>query len=322
MGRSLEGLDVLLFGGTGFIGSALRHQLAAEGAQVTVVSRHPVAFEDPGWVPGDLADASFVSRVVRGRDVVYHLVSGSRPATANADPAADVATSIIPSLGLLTACVEAGVRRLVYASSGGTVYGPEPALPIAETAALNPISAYGVGKLAIEKYIGFYGHHFGLDHQIARIANPYGPGQVAREGQGVVAAMVARAIEGRPFEIIGDGSVARDFVFIDDVAEALVLLAGYCGPHRVMNVGGGQALSVSQIADDIERLLGLTQHARVHLPGRQFDVPVNYLGIDRIAAETGWYPRTSWVDGLRRTVEAARAASERFEGNSGSSFKY
>lgn len=296
----------LVLGGAGFIGSALRRRLAMEGRPTTVLTRSaPVdrTFAGETWIQGDFGETDLVAELMSPSHDVYHLVSNSSPGIGNWDVEIDIANTVVPTLRLIKAAVRVGVRKLIYVSSGGAVYGIPEVLPIPEDAPTNPISAYGIGKLAQEKYLLLFNRHHGLDCQILRVANPYGPGQKPGGSQGVVANLLGQALKGEPFHIWGDGSVARDFVHVDDVAHALVLASDYMGNQRVFNVGSGQARQIATIAVDIERVLGLRNQPRIHHESRGFDVPENYLDITRIGSETGWAPTTPWLAGLGGTAE-------------------
>ena len=291
----------LVLGGAGFIGSALRRRLAMEGRPTTVLtrSRPPhTALAGETWIRGDFGNTDLLAELMSPGLDVYHLVSNSSPAIGNWDVETDIRETVLPTLGLLKAAVRADIRKLVYVSSGGTVYGIPEGLPIPEDAPTNPISAYGVSKLVQEKYLLLFSRHHGLDCQILRVANPYGPGQKPGGSQGVVANLLGQALGGGPFQIWGDGRVARDFVHVDDVARALVMASDYAGEQRVFNVGSGEARQIGTIVADIEHMLGLTDHPRVHYEPRGFDVPVNYLDITRIGSEMGWAPTVPWLSGL------------------------
>jgi UDP-glucose 4-epimerase len=202
----------------------------------------------------------------------------------------------------MEAAAREGVRRLVFVSSGGTVYGVPAAVPIPETAPTEPISAYGLQKLAIERYLALFRRKHGLDSVVLRVSNPYGPLQRARRSQGVIAAFLEAGLRGEALEIWGDGTVTRDFVFIDEVVEAMLLAAVHSGGSRVFNVGSGQGLDINTVADDVEKVLGRGRLERIHHAARPADVPVNILDVSRIRDEMGWQPRTSWIDGLARTA--------------------
>ena len=309
-GLQPAGRAALVLGGSGFIGSALRRRLAKEESAVTVLSRNPastsMAFSDENWIHGDFGDTNLVSSLLTPGINVYHLISSSSPAVGNWDVEIDIRDTVLPTLRLLKAAVEARVGKMIYVSSGGTIYGNPGVLPIPETAPTEPISAYGVGKLTIEKYLLLFAIHHGLDSRILRVANPYGPGQNPKGKQGVVANLIGQGLSGEPFQIWGDGSVARDFVHVDDVALALSMVSRYDGPMRVFNVGSGQARQIAAIARDVEVTLGLTSHPRLHHESRGFDVPVNYLDIARIGEEVRWAPQTPWMSGLAQTADWIR----------------
>ena len=176
-------------------------------------------------------------------------------------------------------------------------------VPIPEDAPTDPISAYGISKLAAEKYLGLYRHLYGLDYRVLRIANPYGPFQTAVRRQGIVAAMIEKALARETFEIWGTGEVVRDFVHVDDVVDAFAEMIEHSGLPRVFNVGCGVGRTVNAVVSDVERALGRGKLSVTYKPGRAADVPVNVLDIALIGRETGWRPRTSWLDGLRATAE-------------------
>ena len=295
-------LRCAVLGAGGFIGRAVCARLGAQGVEVRGFGRSVARPEHlhPGveWVSGDLADRVALTTLLHDLDVVLHLASSSVPEASNRDPAADLAANI----AMLDICRGAGVRKVVFASSGGTVYGVPAAVPIPETAATDPISAYGVGKLAIEKYLALYKHLHGLDYSILRVANPYGPGQSPDRGQGAVAALMHRVLSGRPVELWGDGSVVRDFVHIDDVAEAFAACVGKAGSGRIYNVGSGVGRSIREVLRDILNASGCHEIEIGYKAARAADVPSNILDIDLIGAELGWTPKVEWSTGLRETV--------------------
>lgn len=301
----VAGRDCLVLGGGGFIGANLCRALIRAGGRVQAFGRSnvfPDALGGVEWTSGTFSDHAAIARAVEGNEIVFHLIGASTPESSNRDPAADLQASVVNTLHLLEICRVSEVRRVVFVSSGGTVYGIPPQVPIPESAATDPISAYGISKLVIEKYLGLYRHLHGLDYMVMRVANPFGPLQTAHRKQGVIAALVHKALNGDPLEIWGSGEVVRDFVYIDDVVEALVAAAGYQGLHRVFNVGSGIGRSVNQIVADIETVLGRGALPILHRPGRPADVPVNILDIGLIGREMGWTPRTDWRAGLEATV--------------------
>lgn len=300
----------VVLGGGGFIGTNLCRRLAASGHRVRAFGRRqlfPAAMGGVEWVQGDFTDTGAVAAAVTGADVVYHLVHTTMPQAADLDVAGDVRDNVLPTIALLDHCRQVGVRRVVFASSGGTIYGQSTQIPTPENAPTDPICAYGISKLAIEKYLALFAHRHGLAFRALRITNPFGPFQVALKNQGVIAALIGRALREEPVEIWGDGSVVRDFVFVGDVADALAAAATDGGPSSVLNIGSGQGRSLRDVIAAIERTMGI----RLRLEwkaGRPLDVPVSVADIARARDSLGWTPRTSFEDGLRQTIEWARQA--------------
>lgn len=301
-----DGVRCLIMGGGGFLGVNLANALAGQGAVVRAFGRTPAdpreLSERVYWSSGRFEDPVAVAEAVRGQEIVFHLLSSSVPGSPGQRPAFDLETNVLGTLRFLDICNDAAVRRIVFASSGGTVYGQADNYPISETAPTHPISAYGVGKLAIEKYLSLYHHLYGLEYLALRVANAYGPRQSVLKRQGVVAGMLDHALTGKPLEIWGTGEIVRDFVYIDDVVSAFLWAATYEGPHRVMNVGSGTGLSINQVASDIEAIAGTCKLARTYRAGRAADVPVNILDISLITRETPWRPRRTWLEGLQSTA--------------------
>ena len=208
----------------------------------------------------------------------------------------------MPTLVLLELSKQLPSCRIVFVSSGGTVYGIPKATPIDEASPTNPTSIYAIHKLAMERYLAHYHDQYGLEYITLRVSNPYGPLQIPRNNQGVVAAHIRNALARRPLQIWGTGAVIRDFIYVSDVVDALLLAAVYTGPHHLFNVGSGMGRSIGSIVDDIEHLLGMTVE-RQYMPARPVDVPINVLDIQRIKQEFGWEPVVPWLHGLRTTID-------------------
>jgi UDP-glucose 4-epimerase len=307
--RDFTGVTSLVLGGGGFIGINLCKRLARLGFDVRAYGRRPVypdALKDVIWFQGEFNDRTALARAVEGTAVVFHLISGSIPDSSNKDPAADLASTAISTLHLLEICRASDVRKIVFISSGGTVYGPGAPTPTPETAATDPVSAYGISKLATEKYLRLYQHLHGLDYCILRVSNPYGPYQNPNRRQGIVAALMNRIMNGQDLEIWGSGDVVRDFVHVDDVAEAIAAVAGYEGSCKLFNVGSGVGRSIKQVVDAVMATMRVPGAKVVYRPGRATDVPVSVLDIQLIKREMGWMPRTDWIEGLQKTADWVR----------------
>lgn len=306
---ALSSMSFVVLGGGGFVGTNLCRRLVASGARVRAFghSRSFVqALAGVEWHQGEFEDTAALTSAIASCDVVFHLVQSTTPYSANLDMAGDLRHVVVPTLALLDACRNADVKRVVFISSGGTLYGAAKAIPTPETAPTDPITAYGILKLTIEKFLGLYEHLYGLSFRVLRVANPYGPFQMAARGQGLIAMLLSRAMKRQSTEIWGDGSVVRDYIFIDDVVDALQAAAVDTSAERVFNIGSGRGRSVRDIIAAVEAGLGapLTIEWK---PGRPIDVPVSILAIERARDVLGWTPKTEFAEGLTRTIEWWRA---------------
>lgn len=292
----------LILGAGGFIGGNLAQSLVRSGSLVRAYGRRPQALAPPvdDWVEAEFHDRSAIDRALEGVTHVFHLLGGSNPAANNAAPLDELQGNVAPTLALFDACSAARVEKLVFISSGGTIYGPAAPVPTPEDAPTDPITAYGAGKLAVEKFLPVYHRHHGLDFSILRVANPFGPGQRPGRGQGFIAHAMRAALTGEAIDIWGDGSAVRDFVFIDDVVDAIVAAAGHRGPVRLFNIGSGRGRSLDAVIEDIGRVAG--HRLRVNrIASRPADVPVSVLDCRRAAEHLGWRPATDWEEALERT---------------------
>jgi UDP-glucose 4-epimerase len=296
-----------VLGGSGFIGCHLVYALAQRGYRVKALDRNPSPiapllsrFPLVETKEGDFFDKADLRKTLEGADVCFHLVATTLPRSSNDDPLADARSNICGSLLLLDTAVEQRVDTIVFSSSGGTVYGIPERVPIPESHPTNPLCAYGISKLAVEKFLALYHRLHGLKSCSLRLANPYGPLQRTTAEQGAIAVFMGRALRGRPVEIWGDGSVVRDFVYIDDVVKAFVLAAeSGCG-CETYNVGSGTGNGLNAILG----MIGETAKRKVavnYLAPRSFDVPSNILDITAIRNSLGWSPKTPLKEGLAKT---------------------
>jgi UDP-glucose 4-epimerase len=301
----LAGQRCVVLGAGGFVGTSLCRLLDSNGANVVGFgrrSRIDTAVFPGAWVDGEFDDAHAIAQVVDSADVVFHLLGGSNPSASNRDPAAELQTSLATNLSLITTAIRARVGKLVFVSSGGTVYGAATHFPIPEDAPTDPISAYGLGKLTIEKMLRIYSMIDGLDYTILRVANPYGPFQIPNRPQGILATIIQRALHGNPVEIWGDGTVVRDYLHVDDVCNALVRAAATNASSKVFNVGSGIGRSLNEIVASVSDVLNVNISV-VYKPGRSADIPTNILDCARAEQLLGWTPQVDWAEGLRGTAD-------------------
>lgn len=305
-------MKVLILGGGGFIGSTIADRLLVDGHELRIFERPRVqryrmfgSHESVEWIDGDLSSMHDVAHAVDGMDAVIHLVSTTLPKGSNDDPIYDVQSNVVASLQLLDAMVQKKVARLVFISSGGTVYGPPHYLPVDEAHPTEPQVSYGITKLTIEKYLSLYRQLHGIRPVILRVANPYGERQRIETAQGAVGVFVHRALRGQPIEIWGDGSVTRDYVHVQDVADAFAQALVYEGDRTCFNISAGVGASLNELVVMLGEVLGQSLDVR-YLPGRPFDVKVNVLSNALAHQELGWVPRIGMREGLERTVKWMR----------------
>jgi UDP-glucose 4-epimerase len=308
----------VVIGGCGFMGRHLVEALAECGQDVSAVDVAPF----PGGTAPietkrlDIVHASEkdFDAIIGTADVVHHFAWTTIPANANADPLSDLNDNLRMTLGILEALRRRGGGKIVFPSSGGTVYGRLRKVPVAEDHPLDPITAYGVSKVAAEKYLQFYRYLHGIDARVLRISNPYGAGQNPARQQGAISTFIHRALARSPVEIWGDGEVVRDFIHILDVIPAVLAVADLaCGAGEQMpifNIGSGTPASLNDIVRLIEHVIG----SRVlveHKPSRSFDVPVSVLDITKATRTLNWKPTIDLKEGIARTVCALRTDSLR-----------
>lgn len=307
-------MRVTVLGGGGFIGSAIVDRFLKDDHEVTVFERPRVppyrAFssnERVIWLNGDFASAFDVQNAVGRADLVIHLISTTLPKSSSDDPIYDVESNLVSSLQLFQICARNSVGRVIFISSGGTVYGVPKYIPMDERHQTEPSVFYGVTKLAIEKYLYLFEKNCGMTGISLRVANPYGERQRVETAQGAVGVFLRRALEREVVEIWGDGSVVRDFLHVSDVAEAFYRAAFYGGKERVFNVGSGAGVSLNELLGLISNEIGRTVDV-LYKPGRAFDVPVSVLCNSLAQRELGWMPKVPLDEGLRRTIAWIRSA--------------
>jgi UDP-glucose 4-epimerase len=298
----------LVLGAGGFIGSHLIGQLTAAGHSVRcfdlpgVLNSHPTGLGSGQveWVHGNFCNVNDLDEALEGCDVCYHLVSTTLPKSSNLDPVFDVQSNLIGTVQLLQSAVKRKVKRMVFVSSGGTVYGAPSVVPILESHPVNPICSYGITKLAIEKYLEMFRSLHDLDYCVLRLANPYGEKQRTHNSQGAVAVFLGKAMRGECIEVWGDGSVVRDYLHVEDVCRALAMaLDVNTDEHRVYNIGSGGGLSLNQVLATIASTLGRELDVK-YTASRNFDVPVSVLSTVRAQESMGWLPNISFGVGVER----------------------
>lgn len=302
-------MKIVIFGGGGFIGSAIVDRLLLDGHDLRIFERPRVepyrkfsATERVEWVFGDMLSINDITLAMTGMDLVIHLVSTTLPKSSNEDPIYDVQSNLVGTLQILNVMAKLNVKKIIFISSGGTVYGTPKYLPIDENHPCNPLVSYGITKLAIENYLLLYEGLYGIKALILRVANPFGKRQRIETAQGAVSVFLHRAITGQPINIWGDGSVTRDYLYIDDVAEAFANAVDYNGSKNIFNISQGLGTTLNELIMLIEESLGHPVEKN-YLPARTFDVSKNILSNDLALKELGWAPKISIREGVKLTAE-------------------
>lgn len=289
--------------GAGFIGKVLIRNLLSKGYNIRVLDRHTCPDEfakKVTWVTANFHDKNPLGDVLQGASVAYHLVSSTVPGDQHVDVAMELNENVVGALCFVDACLVAGVKRIVFASSA-SVYGLQDKLPIIESAATNPISAHGIHKLTIEKYLLLAQHLHGIDVRIARIANPYGPEQSVLGRQGFIAIAIGNILSDTPLNLRDMGRSIRDFIYIDDLAEALGLCGSLDDLPSIINIGSGKGYSLRDVVDLMEQLIG-RQIVTVTTESRVIDIPISVLDIGLAHSAMSFKPSTLLREGLGRTL--------------------
>ena len=254
------------------------------------------------FINGSFSDLSTLESVIERHHIsqVIHLASTTLPKTSNEDMKFDVTSNVVQTLGLLDLCVKYGINKVLYMSSGGTVYGVPQLLPVNELHATDPTCSYGISKLTIEKYLALYHHLFGLQYIIIRAANPYGPGQNPFTGQGIIATYVHRIKMGIPLDVWGDGGTVRDYFDVRDLAKLcrLALFSKHCG---VFNAGSGNGTSINKLIKVLSDLMQI-QPQIIYKERRNFDVPTIILDCSKAEKHFDWRATINLIDGLSNYI--------------------
>lgn len=303
-------MNILILGAAGFIGTNITIKLAENcDNKITIVDKHNEWFSNilkfhfnNVVIKESSLDFDMDYSVLENQDVVYHLVSTNIPTTSNQHISSDIQSNVLFSSRLFEACIKYNVKKIVFISSGGTVYGKEVSCPLSENTPTYPISSYGLQKITIEKLLYLYNYMYGLDYRIIRLANPYGPYQRPNGVLGAVTTFTYKAIKGETIQVYGDGSVIRDFIYIDDAVNGILKIVDGENKHHTFNLGCGYGTSIRDVLKTIESALNITLSVE-YKEGRPVDVPSNYLDIERYEKYYGKLKPISLEEGIKKTAE-------------------
>ena len=299
----------IIYGGGGFIGSHLCEKLLELGYDVTVFDKLNFSKKNISHIldrinviEGDFNNEFDLMNSLKGIDYVYLLVSSTLPASSNDNPEYDAETNLISSLKLFKECVNLKIKKIVFLSSGGTVYGIPDEIPVNENYYSNPVCSYGIIKRTIEEYLYLFNFLYGQKYFVFRLSNPYGERQNPNAAQGAIAVFLNKVINDQKIEIWGDGEVVRDYIYIKDAVEVLAGSLKIEADEKVFNLSYGQGYSLNQIIETIKNITDKKINLE-YQKSRKLDVPVNILNNEKVKKTFNWSPRTNLEDGIKKTFE-------------------
>jgi UDP-glucose 4-epimerase len=298
----MRGRNILLIGG-GFIGTALARCLCDKKFNVHILSRHfPARQIESNMIfhQGNLDDRKILERLLPECKTIIHLASSTTPGTSSRKPALEADKNITPTLRFLDILQGYQNFHMIFVSSGGTLYGDPESTPVNESSPIKPLSFHGAGKVAIETFLRTFSILPEKSTTIVRPSNVYGPGQSFRNGFGVIRTMLEHVYRGTVMEIWGDGTSIRDFLYIDDMLDALIRLIDFPHDNNTYNVGSGIGYSLNQLKQIIESVCG-KKLSFIYRPGRKIDVKNIVLDSSRLIKKTKWHPSVSLEQGLEFT---------------------
>lgn len=267
--------------GAGFIGLSFIRSPSCKKFDITVLDRNPCPIDlvdKVKWIQGDFFSEDVLLSAIKNAEILFHFISTTVPGDG-VDEVSELASNVGQTINLLKLCTKEKVKRVVFISSA-SVYGIQSLMPISEAASTNPISSHGISKLTIEKYLEFYKYHHGLDCKILRLSNPYGPGQDIKGRQGFIAITIGKILAGEKLVIRGDGSIVRDYIYIDDVSCALRKIAITSSEEVLFNIGSGTGYSLNDVVKKISSFIDQPVPV-VYGEDRFADIPSSILNISR-----------------------------------------
>jgi len=297
----------ILVGGAGFLGTNVAGGLLSDGYDVTIVDKAlPQFFKQSGIIDKvtfcrcDYLDLKILKQEMKGKDILLHFAYSSLPGSPIKKLDEDVRDNAAGSVKLFKLAVEAGVKKIIFPSSGGTVYGETDELPIRESSPTNPICFHGISKLMIEKYLFLFKRTFGIDYLIYRIANAYGPGQDPGGEQGLIANVIGNIYKKEPVTVFGKGDVIRDYVYIDDIVRAFILGIEKGLKNDIFNIGTGKGHSIDDVINLVSKTLSVGPKV-IYTARRLTDVRSNILDTGKIGSAAGWRPAIGIEEGIEKT---------------------
>jgi len=299
----------LILGGCGFLGSHLVDGLLNNDYEVVVFDKVNVDTKNISnnlnkisLIKGDFTNKNDLQKAIRDIDYIFHFIGTTLPQSSTQNPIYDIETNVISTINLLEIAKSANVRRVIFASSGGTIYGIPQKVPIPEDHPTNPICAYGISKLMIEKYLHLYYQLYGLNYVSLRFSNAYGERQDPDKSQGVIAVFLGKIMRGDPLIIWGNGKVVRDYIYIKDIVNAcLKAMNSKQTKYHIFNIGSGNGISLNELIEIMRKCAGKEIKVK-YAQGRKIDVPINILDTTLAKKVFGWKPKVLIEQGIKTVL--------------------
>ncbi|WP_294324242.1 NAD-dependent epimerase/dehydratase family protein [uncultured Chryseobacterium sp.] len=299
-------MKYIILGGNGFIGSYIVDVLLENNQEVTVFDIAGEKFRKPlpsvNYIYGSIDDHQLLKDIFKENDILIHCISTTVPLTSNKNIEYDIETNLLNSVKIFRIACEQNIKRIVYLSSGGAIYGEINDIFINESAPTHPISSYGIVKLAIEKYLAYFSSNYGIEYNIVRPSNPYGPRQNPFNNQGVISVFLGKILNDEAIEVWGDGEISKDYVFVNDLADSIFQASICTEISQIFNIGSGKSTSINEIIKIIKGITKKEFTIKYHNTNK-FDVKNVCLDIQKAKDKLNYLPKVDLVNGIEKTWE-------------------
>lgn len=301
----------IIFGGGGFIGSHLTERLVEKNFSVIVFARGSKREYDNlnrvvdkiDFIKGDFNNINLISKVINPGDIVFDLIASSVPFSSMQMPDEEINNHISPHFQLIQLACKKKAKKIVFFSSGGGVYGQKSKSPISEEKFLQPASPHAISKITIEYFLNYFSKIYDTPYIIYRLSNPYGPRQIPKKGFGIIPTLFSHVSQNKSPTLFDNGKLIRDFIYIDDVINAILVSFNKKTEHHIYNIGSGKGITIQVLWEEIKKITK-TDINTIFMEKRPIDTDVVVLSIRRLEEEFGWKPKTELSVGLKRTWNA------------------
>lgn len=291
---------IVITGGSGFIGSHLINDLLSQNHQnILSIDKKKSSNQLIKNKIGNFFDTKLLLNTLKKNDIVIHMACSSVPAISEANKEKDIRENLIGSINLFQACIKKKIKKIIYFSSGGTVYGNHGNKKIKETDISNPINSHGAMKIAIEKYLQVFHHTHGLNYVIIRPGNPYGRTIDNNKNQGIIDIFLKKIINREPLEIWGDGETVRDYIHIEDLTDLIIKIIKSDINNEIFNAGTGKGTSINQLLEIIKNITNIEPKIK-YKKNRNFDLKYNILNIKKAKDKINWKPSINIKNGIKK----------------------